>query len=196
MEQNDTDREAPEFNASLPMHLVDTWWQLGRRLSPFVGSGTSELRRDVFIEEWLASAREGSESDALSALTAEKLREFIATALSVLEDKFEGRDVADRVALLIAAATFDVADEGRLLRLTEKPDAFWSWEYLYLFTELHAENKPSWLTAVGRCQHCTLFFVKSRSDQRFHDDSCRKMSANKRFYNRSKKPKATRPGKR
>jgi hypothetical protein len=206
MLQNDTTTERAEFDPVLSMAIADTWWELGKRLSPFVGDAVSSAQKAAALEDWVAEilkARSTDEErevdrDIVSALTPERLGTFVETALALLERKYNNESIARDVHTLIKEASCDVVDApNRRLEMPETPDAFWAWEYLSLFTEMRSSNKSDWTIAVGNCEKCKQFFVKTRSDQRFHNDTCRKEAANVRFREKAKsssdKSKARRP---
>ena len=191
MIETDMIERKEEFDPFLSLVLADTWWDLGRRLAPFIGDSGSQEQKTASLRDWVSEAKVDQDTDVIEALATDQLLRFVTTALALLERKYEGADIAADVRELVADARYDISDDGRMLTFIETPEAFWAWEYLYLFKEMHSTNEPDWTTAVGRCEGCTVFFVKTRIDQRFHNDACRKKAANLRFY-RSGKAKAKR----
>ena len=186
MARSDLAEQRADFDPVLSMALADSWWDLGKKLAPFTAGSATTEQQTAFLRGWAAEVRDDEDPDVVAAVTPDRLQLFVATVLTLLERKFEGGDIAEDVRALIADARFDVCDDGRRLRMTETPEAFWAWEYVYLFTEMHSTSKSDWTTAVGRCSECNVFFVKTRTDQRFHGDACRKRAANVRFYRNSK----------
>jgi len=186
MEPNDMDERRQDFDPWLATAVADSWWDLGRKLAPFTAGSDPAEQQVAFLRDWAASIHKDEDADVIAAVTPERLRQFVTTVLHLLERKFEGDNVAEDVRRLIADARYDVSDDGRRICFTETPEAFWAREYLYVFTEMHSTNRSDWTTAVGRCGECNAFFVKTRSDQRFHSDLCRKRAANLRFYRNSR----------
>lgn len=175
--------ERPEFDATLWMAVADSWWDLGKKTAPLVGETLTAEQREGHLRAWVKTVHESADGDddVLAAVTPDTLDTFIRTALALLERKFEGEKIANDVQSLVEPARYRVRDDGNLLRFDESADAFWAWEYLYLFEDLKYDE-AGWMTAVGRCERCKSFFIKSRKDQRFHSDECRKHVANQRFY--------------
>lgn len=185
----------PDFDPVLSMAVAGSWWDLGRRLAPFAGEAASPEQQTAALRDWAAAIlKDEDDQDVIDAVTEDGLRTFVATVLPVLERKFDGREIAAEVQRLISAASYYVSDEGHRLNMKETSEAFWAWEYLYLFNDMHWTHKSDWITAVSRCAECNVFFIKTRIDQRFHSDACRKKAANLRFY-RSDRAKAKRRGK-
>lgn len=182
MSNSYTDSEPEEFDATLWMALADTWWDLGRRLAPFVGDTLPEEEKEGKLRSWVTEIHAGTDDDeVIAAVTTDALRTFVRNALELLEQKYRGQTIAARVQSLITDARYDVADDGRRLKFGENSAAFWAWECVFLFQELTYDD-PGWETAVGFCDGCSAFFLKTRKDQRYHADVCRKKAANKRFY--------------
>lgn len=175
--------EGPEFDATLWMAIADSWWDLGRRSAPLIGDTLLAEQRDGYLSAWAKAVHEGAEGDedVIAAVTPAALDTFVRTALGLLERKYGGGAIAEELQRLVEPAKYRISDDGKLLRFDESPEAFWAWEYVFLFQDLKYEE-AGWLTAVGRCERCDAFFIKSRKDQRFHSDACRKHVANKRFY--------------
>lgn len=175
--------ERPEFDATLWMAIADSWWDLGKKTAPLIGDTLGPEQRDGHLRAWTQAVHENTEqdTDVVAAVTPEALDSFVRTALTLLERKYDGERIASDVQGLVDAAQYRISDDGNLLRFKESAEAFWAWEYLYLFEDLKYEE-AGWITAVGRCERCKSFFIKSRKDQRFHSDACRKHVANQRFY--------------
>lgn len=175
--------ERPEFDATLWMAIADSWWDLGKRTAPLIGDTLEPEQREGCLRAWVTAVHESAEDDedVIAAVTPASLETFVKTALALLERKYDGGVIAPEVQRLIEPARYQISDDGKLLRFDESPEAFWAWEYVYLFEDLKYEE-AGWLTAVARCERCKAFFIKSRKDQRFHSDACRKHVANQRFY--------------
>lgn len=191
---NHTDEEPAEFDPTLWMALADSWWELGRKLSPFAGDALTAEQKAALVAAWVAGVRSGAEDDdedLKAAVTPEALTTFIDNALRLLERKYKGEPIAAELQTLVDGARYRISDDGTRLSFHETPEAFWAWEYVYLFEDLKYDD-PGWETAVGYCDGCRAFFVKSRKDQRFHADACRKKAANKRFYKTRGKSKRRR----
>jgi hypothetical protein len=173
--------DGEEFNATLWMALADSWWDLGKKTAPLIGPDLSNEKRQAHLHDWAENVREDADDEVKAAVTPERLETFVITALDLLKRKYHGEAISEEVQRLIEHARYKITDDGNRLKFGETPEAFWSWEYVYLFEDLKFEE-AGWLTAVGMCESCSAFFIKSRKDQRFHNDACRKQAANKRFY--------------
>jgi hypothetical protein len=179
--QHTESQAAEEFDATLWMALADSWWDLGKKMAPFVGDTLTAGQREGQLRAWVKAVHDDADDEVKAAVTPHALAAFVRTALNLLERKYSGELIAEDVQRLIEHARYRISDDGRLLRFGETPEAFWAWEYVYLFEDLKYDE-PGWTAAVARCETCKAFFVKARKDQRFHSDACRKRAANQRFY--------------
>ena len=177
-----------EFDSYLGMALGETWWQLGRNFAKVLG--TSGESQQNHLEAWAAKIRqklaEDDLSEPLAGVTPEAILAFVKTTMAILENKYQGRDVAREVKRLTKKiGDYNLYDAGQYLNYQEPVDVFWAVEYDFLFRNLDVSYKGGgWLNAVSRCEDsdCRAFFIKSRTDQRHHSDACRTRSANRRAY--------------
>jgi hypothetical protein len=184
--------ETEEFDPGLGLGVADTWWALGRRLAAFQAASTPQ-EENAYAERWIAEILEDENErfeDQRAALKPDRLREFARTVPELLERKFRGRSIAaDAAGLMRACSQYDVREEAQFLDLYEPIDVWWANEYRLLFADLVDRSPyPTWLSAVGTCarEECGQFFIKQRSDQRYHSESCRARVANQRAYKKRK----------
>lgn len=188
-----------DFDPYLGMATADSWWLLGRRLAPF-HRDEPEDRKMMAAERWigdLLKERDECYDDEIAALTPERLRHFAEDVYVLLERKFHGEAIgAEVIERLRASADFDPREKGQYLDLFEPVNVWWANEYRALFLDLvEPKSGPSWLYAVDLCanERCRRFFVKQRSDHRFHAESCRSRAANQRSYQKRKTRAHKRP---
>lgn len=183
------DERDEEFDPWLGCLAGETWWELGRNLAPTMTDEPAE--RAKHIAEWAKEMRELLLADDMKveakAVTSSALTEFVDTLMSVLERKYEGKPIAGDVRRLMRrSGDYQIADDGQYIVVEEHGEVFWANEFRYLFEDLQRYTGRGWLNAVGRCEGdgCGRFFVKTRIDQRFHADTCRTRTANRKAYRR------------
>jgi hypothetical protein len=185
-------REGDEsFDAGLGLVLGDTWWQLGKNVARVLAAEGEEQNRR--LEEWAAKVRsdlaEAGMNEPIGGVTPRAIMTFVETVMGLLEQKFDGKPIAQKVHHLTKTANdFNVYDVGQYLDIQEPDHVFWAVEYDFLFSKMDKSiSGGGWLNAVGRCgdDDCRQFFIKARSDQRHHSDACRTRSANRKAYERT-----------
>lgn len=177
-----------DFDPYLGLGIAESWWLLGRYLSAFHPAESDDVMRAT-AERWIADLFDDDEpwhEDARAALKADRLVEFAKNAYRLLERKFRGEPIGpEALALVKPAVDYQAREDGQFLDLFEPVDVWWANEYRMLFLDLvEPKTHKSWLHAVGTCanEKCSRFFVKQRSDQRFHSEACRARAANQRAY--------------
>jgi hypothetical protein len=180
--------EREDFDPRLGLFTGETWWELGKNFAPAMKVDVAVRR--AYLVDWSERLRKQLHADGFpdseGAVTPEALGDFVDTVLRVLEKKFDGEAIEQDVRHLVRHAKDAIfRDEDRYLRLDEPGDVFWAIEYEWLFTDLQRpRDGRGWLNAVARCEaeDCRRFFIKQRPDNRFHTDSCRTRTANRRAY--------------
>jgi hypothetical protein len=179
------EKDEGEFDSSLGLVTGATWWELAKNISPLLACSPEDRKKK--IESWVNRIhRKMVEDDmevSLPCVTPAALEKFVTTLLATLEKKYEGKSIAADVRRLTRKQKLAITDDGQYIRYDELEDTFWSLEYHYLFLDMQRERSgKGWLNAVDRCGCCGVFFIKQRSDQRFHSDACRTRAANRKAY--------------
>jgi hypothetical protein len=186
------EEEVDEFDPFLGLLLGETWWKLGKNFGPALTGSDDD--RAAYLAKWSAELREQlleeEMKESLDAINPDSLRQFISTAMSLLEKKYDHGNIAKDVDRLTKKANeANIYDVGQYIDIQEPTEVFWANEYDFLFRDL---VKPlegrGWLNAVARCaaSSCQTFFIKQRKDQRYHTDACRTRTANREAYNKGK----------
>jgi hypothetical protein len=179
-----------EFDPYIGITVADTWPKLGRLLAT-VQSEAPRPEVLINLKRWIDELWDDNEvpyDDALKAITPLRLLKFARDVQGLLERKFSGESIASEIRDRIAACgNFEIREEKTFVDLYEPPRVWWANEYRVLFADLvQPKSGKSWLHAVALCanEDCLKFFVKQRSDQRFHSEVCRARAANQRAYSR------------
>ena len=181
-----------KFDSSLGMYVAETWWELGKLLA---------RRNDrKALDAWAEQVRKKLTDREAPAVSGASLQAFATTAFALLKAKHQGQKIAsDFLKLVRKSAHFEVEEDGQYLEPIELPDTFWANEYRFLLIDLCKPKSGGvgWLTAASTCPSCKEFFIKGRSDQKFHDDRCKAKFHNKNAYDQEKaaRQKRTRRGK-
>jgi hypothetical protein len=172
---------APDnFDASLGLGVAETWWELGKLLALRDDAGALAL--------WAARVRAELDEPEANAITVPELQKFARVAYELLRAKFNRQNIANQFSTLMASSSkFKVVEQDQYLKATEPPKTFWANEYRYLLTDLsRPKSGIGWLNAAGLCPVCGEFFIRARSDQKFHNDSCRARFHNTAAYEKQK----------
>ena len=96
----------------------------------------------------------------------------------------DSRSLARQMSLIAPMCEVSLEDQKQYLVWRETRDAFWAFEYYFLFARLARDSL--WWKAVGYCENpkCQKFFIRQRADNRFDSDKCRQNVANRKFYQR------------
>ena len=177
-----------EFDPWIGLVLGDTWWRFGKNVARVTDADPhkSESALHAWIKEIRAQLEKDHMTEALEGVSEDTVMLFVTTVMSILERKFDGKNIAkDVLRLTKRSSDFNIYDRGRFLDFQEPSAAFWAVEYDFLFSRLDREvGGGGWLNAVARCSNsdCGIFFIKSRIDQRHHTATCRTREANRSSY--------------
>jgi len=129
-------------------------------------------------------------------VTRDTLRVFANMAWSLIKLKARGKPVATFIRehqLLLGLDDFKFKDNGNYFELVQTPRAFWADEYKNLVECFSKPTAPpfdvDWNDFIGKCKRegCPEIFVRQRSDQEYHDSSCRYTDAKRRHPGKRKK---------
>jgi len=176
-----------DFDAYIGLAAASTWWELGKRLTPLLDLEGKAKERHLI--EWSDKIKNNLLDEKMTIeaqiVTPDAVGQFAENVLKLLRKKYHKEPIARDVLSLIKNRKLLIndMDSTSYLQFEEPDESFWAFEYLLLFEELQPpKDGIGWLNAVAICESCSVFFIKQRSDQRYHSDACRMRLANRKSY--------------
>lgn len=179
-----------QFDAGLGLNMAETWWELGKLLAD---------REDVrALAKVVSRVRDDLPTWQCNVMTLPRLQDFLTKANRLLKEHYQGKDISREAESLMNPANYRISAKrvGNDLQITEPVDLFWAQEYETLLLGLEPDRGDSIPVAhvMGTCEDpkCNEFFVRSRSDQRYHSEKCRMRVASRKAYRQASRERAAR----
>ena len=173
------------YRPFIGLAVAPTWGDLARWINRVLAAAT-DAERVAIANEWSDEINRFNDPEFDYSVAPLELIAFTETAVNLFERKLHGEPIADKANELIAPMReLVIEDRGKRLIGRQNGNAFWAFEYYFLFTQLMLRNS-AWWNAVGYCENetCRKFFIRHRADNRFDSDKCRQNAANRKHYRR------------